>query len=176
MESDDLAPLVGERLREVRAARGLSLGALAAAAGIGKGSLSEIERGSRNPNLSTLYSLANALDLPLAWLLAERPGAEVGAPGIDTILLGTTGTEDDAVEIYTLRLTPGTVHRSAAHGPRVVEHLVVTRGAARVGRAGEEVDVPAGEHYAWASDTEHTYEAVDGPAEAVLVIRRAPAS
>ncbi|WP_084125081.1 helix-turn-helix domain-containing protein [Demequina sp. NBRC 110054] len=174
MTSDDVAPVVGDRLRAIRASRGLSLGALAAAAGIGKGSLSEIERGSRNPNLSTLYSLANALDLPLAWLLAERPGAELGAPGIDTTLLGTTGTEDDSVEVYTLRLTPGTVHRSSAHGSHVVEHLVVTRGVARVGRVGEEAEVPAGEHYAWTSDTEHTYEAVGAPAEAVLVIRRVP--
>ncbi|WNM24518.1 helix-turn-helix transcriptional regulator [Demequina capsici] len=176
MDPDELAPLVGDRLRAVRADRGLSLNALAAAAGIGKGSLSEIERGSRNPNLSTLYALANALDLPLAWLLAERPGAEVGAPGIETVLLGTTGSVDDAVEVYTLRLTPGTVHRSSAHGPHVVEHLVVTRGVARVGRSGGEVMVKTGEHYDWVSDTEHTYEAVGEPAEAVLVMRRVPAS
>ena len=80
---EDIAPLVGERLRAIRAERGLSLGALATMAGIGKGSLSEIEHGTRNPTLSTLYALANALELPLAWLLAERTGAEVSSPGIE---------------------------------------------------------------------------------------------
>ncbi len=173
MLDDDLARRVGARLRGLRAERDLSLGALAASAGIGKGSLSEIERGVRSPNLSTLYALAHALDLPLAWLLDEKPGAEVSSPGIDTRLLGTSGAADDAVEIYTLTLTPGTAHRSAAHGSHVIEHVVVTRGRARVGRAGEEAELGVGDHYRWVSDVEHTYEALGGPAEAVLVIRRA---
>ncbi len=54
----DLATLVGERVRQARVDRGLSLGSVAATAGIGKGSLSEIEHGQRNPTLSTLYALA----------------------------------------------------------------------------------------------------------------------
>lgn len=171
-EADDLAPLVGERLKAIRAERGLSLGALATMAGIGKGSLSEIEHGARNPTLSTLYALANALELPLAWLLAERAGAQVSSPGISTRLLGTTGSAEDAVEIYTLHLTPGDVHRSAPHGLGVVEHLVVTRGRVRAGRTGSEAEVGAGGHLTWQSDAEHTYSAVGGPAEAVLVMRR----
>ncbi|HEY9293380.1 MAG TPA: helix-turn-helix transcriptional regulator, partial [Microlunatus sp.] len=48
---------VGRRLREVRVSRGLSLSELARQAGIGKGSLSEIETGRRNPTLETLYAL-----------------------------------------------------------------------------------------------------------------------
>ena len=50
---EDLAQLVGERVRAERQARGLSVGALAAAAHVGKGSLSEIENGARNPTMST---------------------------------------------------------------------------------------------------------------------------
>jgi XRE family transcriptional regulator, regulator of sulfur utilization len=45
---------VGARIRALRTERGLSLSALAAAAGIGKGSLSELETGHRNPTLDTL--------------------------------------------------------------------------------------------------------------------------
>ena len=48
---DDLARLTGERVRATRRERGLSLGALAEAAHVGKGSLSEIENGVRNPTL-----------------------------------------------------------------------------------------------------------------------------
>lgn len=65
---EDLAKLVGERLRAARRERGLSVGGLAEAAGIGKGSLSEVENGVRNPTLSTLYALAGALELPLSTL------------------------------------------------------------------------------------------------------------
>ena len=84
---DDLARLVGERLRAARRERGLSLGALAEAAHVGKGSLSEIENGVRNPTLGTLYALAGALGVPLATLIADRPGVRVASPGIEARLL-----------------------------------------------------------------------------------------
>jgi quercetin dioxygenase-like cupin family protein/DNA-binding XRE family transcriptional regulator len=84
---DDLARLTGERLRTARRERGLSLGALAEAARVGKGSLSEIENGVRNPTLGTLYALAGALGVPLATLLADRPGVRVASPGIEARLL-----------------------------------------------------------------------------------------
>lgn len=167
----DLPGLVGERLRRARAERGLSLGALAARAGVGKGSLSEIEHGTRNPTLGTLYALSGALGLPLSWLLAERTGAQVASPGITARLLDAHADAAGTVEVYALRLDPGRVHVSAAHGPDVVEHLVVTRGTARVGRAGAEVTLSTGASTTWTSDADHTYEALDAPADAVLVVR-----
>src|SRR6201994_2173964 len=80
---DDLAQLVGERVRAARRERGLSVGALAAAAQVGKGSLSEIENGARNPTMGTLYALAGALGVPLATLIADRPGARIASPGVE---------------------------------------------------------------------------------------------
>ncbi len=131
---DDLARLVGERLRAARHDRGLSLAALSEAAGIGKGSLSEIENGARNPTLSTLYALAGALGVPLATLLADRAGARISSPGIEARLLDVSRDDGATVEVYRLTIDPGTRHQSAAHGPGVTEHLLVTAGRARVGR------------------------------------------
>jgi transcriptional regulator with XRE-family HTH domain len=169
--ADALPALVGERLRRARTERGLSLGALAAAAGVGKGSLSEIEHGARNPTLGTLYALSGALGLPLSWLLAERVGTQVASPGITARLLDAHADDAGTVEVYALRLEPGRVHTSAAHGPGVVEHLVVTRGRARVGAAGAQVTLGTGDATTWTSDTDHSYEALDAPADAVLVVR-----
>ena len=132
MTVDDLARLVGERLRAARRERALSLGALAAAAGIGKGSLSEIENGVRNPTLSTLYALAGTLGVPLATLLADRTGARISSPGIEARLLDVSRDDGATVEVYRLRLEPGACHQSVAHGPGVTEHLLVTApGAGR---------------------------------------------
>ncbi len=169
---EDLARLVGERLRGARRERGLSVGALAEAAGIGKGSLSEVENGVRNPTLSTLYALAGALELPLSSLLAGRSGARVTSPGVEALLLDVRESGGVTVEIYRLALDPGARHRSVAHGPGVVEHLLLTQGRARVGRVGEEVEVGAGETAEWLSDVAHGYAAIsDEPVESVLVIR-----
>jgi transcriptional regulator with XRE-family HTH domain len=169
---DDLARIVGERLRAARRERGLSVGALAGAAGVGKGSLSEIENGTRNPTLGTLYSLAGALGVPLAILLAGQAGARIASPGIEARLLDVSIEAGQSVEVYRLRLEPGIIHRSVSHGPGVVEHLLVTTGRARVGRVGEEIELGPGEAARWVSDVEHTYAALGAaPAESVLVIR-----
>lgn len=168
----DLTGLVGGRLRACREERGLSLSALAEAAGVGKGSLSEIERGTRNPTLNTLYALAGALHVPLATLLAERPGTEVSSPGVTARLLEAVEQgEGTTVEVYRLRLEPGADHVSPAHGPGVVEHLLVTAGRARVGRVGAPVELGPGESAQWLSDTRHGYRTLgDHPVESVLVI------
>jgi len=169
--SREHAALIGERLRSLRREAGLSVGALAASAGVGKGSLSEIENGTRNPTLSTLYALAGALGVPMSALLAERSGVRVDAPGISTVLLDVRRSGGATVEVYRLDLAAGALHRSAGHEAGVVEHLFVTAGRARAGRAGAEVEIGVGEQATWASDVEHTYAALgDHPVESVLVI------
>ncbi|ONH25652.1 helix-turn-helix domain-containing protein [Pseudofrankia asymbiotica] len=169
----DAAAAVGARLRATRQARGLSLGALAARAQVGKGSLSEIENGGRNPTLSTLYALAGALGVPLSTLLAERTGVEVSSPGIGARLLDATRHPDGTtVEVYLLHLDPGARHVSTAHGPDVVEHFLVTHGRARAGLPGQETEVGPGETAVWESSAEHGYQALGPTAvEAVLTIR-----
>ncbi len=172
---DDLARLVGERLRAARQERGLSLGALAEAAHVGKGSLSEIENGVRNPTLGTLYALAGALGVPLATLIADRRGAAIASPGIEARLLDVSHDNGHTVEVYRLRIEPGLVHRSPAHGPGVIEYMLVTTGQVRAGRAGEETEIGTGQAAQWISDTTHTYTALEGtPAASVLVIRSPP--
>ncbi len=153
-----------------------ALSALAAAAGVGKGSLSEIEHGARNPTLATLYALAGALGIPLATLLAERPGSEVSSEGVRARLLDAHHLPDGtAVEVYHLHLEPAADRTSPPHGPGVVEHLLVTSGRVRAGRRGAEAVVTVGDGLRWVSDAEHSYRALDGaPVDAVLVIRTPP--
>jgi transcriptional regulator with XRE-family HTH domain len=169
---DDLAQLIGERVRAARRERGLSVGALAAAAQVGKGSLSEIENGTRNPTMSTLYALAGALGVPLATLIADRPGARLASPGVAARLLDVSHEGGQTVEVYRLHLDPGVRYSSPAHGPGVVEHLLVTSGRARAGRLGQEDEIAAGQGAQWVSDVTHAYTALGPePVESVLVIR-----
>jgi len=173
--TSELAVDVGERLRATRRSRGLSVAALAAAAGIGKGSLSEIENGSRNATLGTLYALAGALGVPLATLLAERVGAEVSSPGISARLLETQHLPGGTVEVYLLHLEPGARHESPGHGRGVVEHLLITSGRASVGPVRRRVEVGVGDTATWESRGRHGYRALgDEPVDAVLVIRSGP--
>ena len=167
----DLAAL-GDRLRGLRGERGLSLSALAAAAGIGKGSLSEIESGQRNPTLATLYALAAPLSVPLATLLAERPGTEVSADGLTATLLSTETTTDGAVvEIYRLAFAPEADRRSPAHGTGVREHVLVTSGRLEVHHRDGTAVLGPGDSLSFSSAAAHRYRPLGAEGcSAVLVI------
>lgn len=69
---------VGGRLRELREERGLSMRALARLSGLSANALSMIERGKASPSVSTLYKLADALEVPITTLFREQPeGSDV---------------------------------------------------------------------------------------------------
>jgi mannose-6-phosphate isomerase-like protein (cupin superfamily)/DNA-binding XRE family transcriptional regulator len=74
---------LGERVREARAASGLTLRQLAARAGLSPAMLCLIENGQANPTVQSLAVLAGALDCPVGSLLAPaeaRRSAPAGPP------------------------------------------------------------------------------------------------
>ena len=164
-------PGVGARIRRLREDRGLSLSALAAAAGIGKGSLSELENGLRNPTLDTLYAVAAPLGVPLAALLDDLDGAVVAGDGIEATRIRVVREPGRTTEVYLLRLAPGAERRSPAHSAGVEEQLVVLTGTAVVEHDGQAVAAGPGDHVRFPADRPHVYRAgTDEPLEAVNVI------
>lgn len=171
----DRLTAVGRRIRELREEQGVSLSALAARAGIGKGTLSELETGQRNPTLETLYALAAPLQVPLAVLLGEEPGAEASDDAVSARLMGIRHHDDGGItEVYWLAIAPEGSRVSPPHGPGVTEHLLVVRGSATVGRAAEEITITAGESHSWRSDVDHSYTAAGEGALVVLTISSPP--
>src|SRR5688572_6420586 len=78
MEDSDLPLRIAERVRELRAQRGLSLDALAAQAGVSRSMISLIERGETSPTAVVLEKLAAGLGVVLAHLF-EPAGTELAA-------------------------------------------------------------------------------------------------
>ena len=76
MEESSLNDRIARRVRDLRAACGLSLDALAAQCGISRSMISLIERGESSPTAVLLEKLASGLGVPLAALFdAPQPGA-----------------------------------------------------------------------------------------------------
>lgn len=162
---------VGARIRALREARGLSLSALAAQAGIGKGSLSELETGRRNPTLDTLYAVATPLGLPLAALLDDHDGAAVADEGVVATRVRVLREPGRTTEVYLLRLAAGVERSSPAHTAGVEEQLIVLAGSGVVEHGDGPVPLGPGDHVHFAADRPHAYRASpDAPLEAVNVI------
>ena len=69
----DLNQRIAERVRELRAARGLSLDALASKSRVSRSMISLIERGESSPTAVVLEKLAAGLGVMLAALAAQIP-------------------------------------------------------------------------------------------------------
>jgi transcriptional regulator with XRE-family HTH domain len=70
--AEKLDSTIGPRLRHIRLERGFTVEALAAAAGLDKGFLSRLERGTKRPSVETVLRLSAALDVPVGQLFGEQ--------------------------------------------------------------------------------------------------------
>jgi transcriptional regulator with XRE-family HTH domain len=77
----DLAGDIGRRLAAHRAERGLRVAELAREIGVTPSLISQIERGQSRPSVSTLFALAQALDVPVDAFFREPAAAARGAAG-----------------------------------------------------------------------------------------------
>jgi transcriptional regulator with XRE-family HTH domain len=76
---DPFAARIGERIRELRWERNMSLHDLSAVSGLGKGHLSDIENGRVATTVLSIQTIAKALEIPPLYLLAfpeKHPVAE----------------------------------------------------------------------------------------------------
>jgi transcriptional regulator with XRE-family HTH domain len=71
-DADKSLKLIGERVRELREAKGLSISDLAIKAGMKRPNLSRLEHGRHQPSLETLERIAESLGISVARLVAKR--------------------------------------------------------------------------------------------------------
>ena len=172
---------VASRLAARRAAAGLSLAELARRSGVARATLTQLEAGDGNPTLETLYALANTLGVPLSDLLGDPAPSpvQVVRAGEGPVLRGDVvegrlverfELPSHVCEVFALRLHPGSVQTSTAHPPGVREHLLVTRGKARVGPANAPVELATGDLAVYDASQPHVFASVGrGVAEATLL-------
>ncbi|GAA4988975.1 XRE family transcriptional regulator [Yinghuangia aomiensis] len=185
--AEDAAPfrapieLIARALRRERVRAGLSMGEVARRAGVAKSTLSQLESGTGNPSLETLWALCVALEIPFSRLLAPgRPETRVIRAGqgpavhsaesdYQAILLSASppGARRD---VYNIAAEPGPGRSSDPHMPGVLEHVVIGAGRALVGTAEEPVELGPGDYIAYPGDVPHVFRALEAGTRAVLVL------
>jgi transcriptional regulator with XRE-family HTH domain len=170
---DAFVRAVASNVRALRAQAGLTLADLAAAAGLGKSTLAQLESGRANPSVETLWAIAAALKVPFARIVEEsRPSLRVvraadlpplhsaETPGWAGRLLATSHSRG-TFDLYALDLEAGGVRHADAHHPGVVEHIVVATGRLRAGPQAQPVVLEAGDLLTFGADVPHVYEALE---------------
>jgi transcriptional regulator with XRE-family HTH domain len=171
---------ISAALRRERERAGISLAELARRAGLAKSTLSQLEAGTGNPSIETLWSLGVALGVPFSRLVepleptvrvvraGEGPRLRADEADFVATLLAA-GSPHTRRDIYVMELEPGQARDAAAHIPGSIEHIVVGAGRIRTGPDGDTVEVGPGDYITFPGDVPHHYEALE-PSWAVLVM------
>ncbi len=178
----DKAPqdVIATSLRRERGRTGLSLTEVARRAGIAKSTLSQLESGSGNPSVETLWALCVALGVPFSRLLdPPRPRVQLiragEGPAISSersdyqATLVASCPPNARRDLYRIHAEPGPGRESEPHMPGVVEHVVLSAGRALVGPTAEPVELAPGDYIAYPGDEPHIFQALDPGTHAVLV-------
>ncbi|WP_300265820.1 helix-turn-helix transcriptional regulator, partial [Microbacterium sp.] len=72
---EELGSRIGRALRRERESADLSISELARRAGVSKATVSQLENGTGNPSVETLWALGVALDVPFAVLVVQQANA-----------------------------------------------------------------------------------------------------
>ncbi|MEV4498988.1 XRE family transcriptional regulator [Micromonospora arborensis] len=183
MPPEPAAPLatIAAALRRERERVGISLTELARRAGVAKSTLSQLESGTGNPSVETLWALGAALGVPFSRLVEPHhegvrviragDGPRVRSEHADfTGTLLSPGAAHLRRDIYLIELEPGAVRAADGHAPRSVEHVVVAAGRLRVGPEAASVELHAGDYATFPGDAPHRYEALAPGTFAVLIL------
>lgn len=180
MSDQTPAKLIAAALRRERTRSGATLTDLARRAGIGKSTLSELESGTGNPSLETMWALAAALGIPVSRLL-DPPAIRVNlvragqGPTLATRAADYRATLLDAAspsgrrDIYRITAEPGQGRQSEPHLPGSIEHVILGTGRALVGPAANPETLEPGDYISYPGDQAHTFRALARGTTAVLI-------
>ena len=166
---------VRTRLRGLRKAQSLSLDDLAERSHLSPSTISRIETGKRAISLDVLLPLARALRTDVETLLAEDVDEDV--------VIRPTPNREDGRTTWMLTKATGTTMamkvriEPSTEAPQQQVHpghdwFFVIEGRVRLWLGDRIIDVESGEAAEFATMTPHSFAALDGPAELIMIFDR----
>lgn len=165
--------IIGNKLKDIRNKRNLSLDEVAKLTGVSKAMLGQIERGQSNPTVSTLWKIATGLKVSFSLFIDENQEdlKVINQKDITPII------EDDnkmrlysifpfdanrSFEIFTIELEPGCNHISTPHNDGVEEYIIVTEGEIEIDINDNKFVLKKGKSIRFMANKPHTYKNIKG--------------
>ena len=159
---------IGERLKEIRNTRHLTLDEVAELTGVSKPMLGQIERGQSSPTINILWKISTGLKIPLSFFCKQEE-AEYTVAGIDN---KNVITEEDGgmrayplfpfdpvrnVEAFYIEFDAGVRHESLPHVAGVEEYVFLVHGTLKMVIGGKEVQLQEKQSIRFRADVSHGY-------------------
>jgi transcriptional regulator with XRE-family HTH domain len=172
--------VIAASLRRERERAGLTLTEVASRAGVAKSTLSQLESGTANPNLETLWAICTVLGVQFSRLLEPpRPqvrvirageGPAVAASQANYLATLVAACPPGARrDLYVIDAEPGQPRAADPHPPGTTEHVVLSSGRALIGLTESPVELSPGDYACYPGDVPHVFQALEAGTRAVLV-------
>jgi transcriptional regulator with XRE-family HTH domain len=180
-KQDAVSVNIGERLRELREARNISMRALATRSGLSANALSMIERGRASPSVSTLYKLADALGVSITSFFSSNTDKKqvVFLQADERTRVSFTRGIFEALggEQFVGRVEPFllTLENNANSGPRSMAHtghelVFCLRGKLEYQVERQVYELSAGDSLLFAAQLKHRWKNTGGNVATALII------
>jgi transcriptional regulator with XRE-family HTH domain len=177
------APLavIAAAIRRERDRAGISLSELAKRAGLAKSTLSQLESGTGNPSVETLWSLGVALGVPFSRLVdPPRPSVTVVRSGEGPVIYSERAAYTATLmaacppgarrDIYVMRAEPGSARNSDPHGQGTIEHFWLGTGRVLIGPSTDPIELAPGDYITYPGDAPHVFEALQPGTAGLMVL------
>lgn len=162
---------IGERLKEIRNTRQLTLDDVAELTGVSKPMLGQIERRQSSPTINILWKISTGLKIPLSFFCKQEE-AEYTVAGFDRkdVIMAENGEMRayplfpfdpvKNVEAFYIELDAGVRHESLPHVTGVEEYVFLVQGTLKMVIGGKEVLLQEKQSIRFGADISHTYHNV----------------
>ncbi|MFP8644104.1 MULTISPECIES: helix-turn-helix domain-containing protein [Priestia] len=163
---DAIQDIIAKNLVKLRKNRNLTLDQVSELTGVSKAMLAQIEKGKSSPTVTTLWKIANGLQVSFSVFMKEDT-PDVQKVSIKQLEPITDNKGDYLVysffpyhpekkfEIYIVTLKPGCVHEAKTHLGD--EYLLIKEGELTVRFENEEHELVSGDALHFSGNTSHSY-------------------
>lgn len=165
--------IIGNKLKDIRHKKNLSLDEVASLTGVSKAMLGQIERGQSNPTVSTLWKVATGLKVSFSFFVEEQQDNYkiIDQTEITPIIEDNEKMKlypifpfdaNKGFEIFTIELEHGCNHMSSSHIEGVEEYIIVTEGQIEMEIKNERYVLNKGNSMKFTANIPHTYKNLSG--------------
>ena len=160
---------LAKNLQKIREGRNLSLDKLSEMTGVSKSMLRQIEIGQSNPTITTIWKIANGLQIPFTTLLREpNPKITIREFKAEPPLMEETEgyrlfplipfSPERSFESYYVEIEPGTILEADPHQGNAEEHVFVLQGEMTISAGDEDFQVSQEQFISFQADCRHRYQ------------------
>lgn len=161
--------IIGNRLKDIRNKRNLSLDEVTKLTGVSKAMLGQIERGQSNPTVSTLWKIATGLKVSFSLFIDENQEdlKVICQNDISPIIEDNNRMKlypifpfdaNKGFEIFTIELEPDCNHVSTPHNDGVEEYIIVTEGQIEIIIDDKKFILEKGDSIRFMANKQHEYK------------------